>query len=181
MKNPVQISFRGLPASPAVEAVVREKAQKLERFCDDIMSCRIMIDSPHRHHRKGKHYHVRIDLTVPGREIVVNRDPPEDPTHEDLYVAIRDAFDSARRRLQDYVRIRQGHVKAHRVPRPATVLRVYPSQGYGFLQAADGREVYFHRNSLVDLDFERLHPGTEVQYVEETGDEGPQAATVTKG
>jgi ribosome-associated translation inhibitor RaiA len=96
-----------LPPSEAVEAAVREKAAKLDEFCDDIMSCRVMVESPHRHHHTGKLYHLRIDLTVPGDEIVIKRDPSEDATHEDVYVVIRDAFDAAKRQLEDYVRRRR--------------------------------------------------------------------------
>jgi cold shock CspA family protein/ribosome-associated translation inhibitor RaiA len=181
VKIPLQITWRDLPPSEAVEAAVREKAAKLDEFCDDIMSCRVMVESPHQHHHTGKLYHLRIDLTVPGDEIVIRRDPSEDATHEDVYVVIRDAFDAAKRQLEDYVRRRRGDVKTHPTPRRATVVRMFPSQDYGFLRTPDGREIYFHRNSLVDADFDHLDPGTEVHYVEEEGEQGPQAASVTLG
>ncbi len=179
VKIPPQVSFRELPRSEAIEAVVREKTQKLEEFCDDLMGCRVLIESPHRHPHKGKIYHVRIDLTVPGDEIVVKRDPPEHASHEDVHVAIRDAFDAARRQLQDYVRRRRGDTKTHPLTHTATVAQVSPVQGYGFLRTPDGREIYFHRNSLVGTEFEQLEPGTEVHYVEEEGKEGPQAARLS--
>jgi cold shock CspA family protein/ribosome-associated translation inhibitor RaiA len=170
-----------LPVSEAVEAAIREKAAKLDEFCDDIMSCRVMVESPHQHRHKGKLYHLRIDLTVPGDEIVIRRDPREDSTHEDVYVVIRDAFDAAKRQLEDYVRRRRGDVKTHPTLLQATVFRMFPSQDYGFLRTPDGREIYFHRNSLIDADFNDLDPGTEVHYVEEEGQQGPQAASVTVG
>jgi cold shock CspA family protein len=179
MKIPLQITWRDLPASAAVEATIHERAAKLDEFCDDIMSCHVMVESPHRHHHKGKLYHLRIDLTVPGEEIVIKRDPREDATHEDVYVVVRDAFDAATRRLEDYVRRRRGDVKTHPTLQEATVFRVFPSQDYGFLRTPDGREIYFHRNSLIDADFDHLDPGTEVHYVEEEGHQGPQAASVT--
>jgi len=181
VKIPLQITIRDLPHSESVEAAIREKAEKLEQFYDQIMGCRVMVESPHRHRHKGKLYHVRIDLTVPGNEIVVKRNPPEHSSHEDIYVAIRDAFNAAQRRLQDYVRRRRGEIKNHVVLNLATVFKVFPAEGYGFLKTADGREIYFHRNSLVDMDFDHLDPGTEVHYVEEQGEEGSQAATVTGG
>jgi len=114
----VQISFRGLESTAAIESNVRERVDRLARYHDDILSCRVMIESPHHHHRHGNLYHVRIDLSVPGAELVVSREPEHRP-HEDLYVAIRDAFDAAERRLEDHARIRRGAVKAH-APRART-------------------------------------------------------------
>jgi cold shock CspA family protein len=178
VKIPVEITWRGVPASAAVEAAIREKVAKLDEFCDDIMTCRVMIESPHRHHHKGKLYHLHVDLTVPGDEIVVRRDPREDATHEDVYVVVRDVFDAAKRQLEDYVRRRRGDVKTHPTRQRATVFRVFPAQDHGFLRTPDGREIYFHRNSLIDADFDHLDPGTEVHYVEEEGRQGPQAASV---
>jgi ribosomal subunit interface protein len=113
MKLPVQITFRDMSPSEALEANVREKAQKLDRFYDRIMGCRVVVEAHHKHHHKGNLYHVRIDLTVPGQELVVSREPVEDHSHEDVYVAVRDAFDAARRQLEDYARRRRHQVKRH--------------------------------------------------------------------
>lgn len=140
-----------------------------------------MVEAPHSHHRKGNLYHIRVDIGVPGGEIVANRDPAANGAHEDVYVAIRDAFDAAKRQLQDYARRQRGDVKTHEVRLHATVLRVFPEQGYGFLLTPDKREIYFERNSLIDVDFDFLDPGTEVLYIEEYGNEGPQARQVTIG
>jgi len=178
MQLPLQISFRGVPSSQAIEDDVRAHAARLERFYDRIMRCRVMIESPHRRHHQGKLYHVRIDLTVPGEELVVNREPAEHHAHEDVYVAIRDAFDAARRRLEDRARRQRGAVKVHE-PRPlARVRQLFPEQAYGFIETPDGRELYFHRNSVLDDAFDRLEVGNYVEFVEEPGDEGPQASTV---
>jgi len=103
MSIPVQITFRGLPPSEAVEARIREHADRLASFHRRISQCRIMVETPHRRHQHGKLYHVRIDVTFPGGEVVVGRDPRSNHAHEDIYVAIRDAFDAARRQLQDWV------------------------------------------------------------------------------
>ena len=178
MEVPLQITLRRFSPSEAVETAVREKAQKLAEFCDDIMNCRVMVELPHRHNHKGKLYHIRIYLTLPHEQIVVKRDPRQNTAHEDIYVAIRDAFDAAQRQLQDYVRRRRGNVKRRPIPQPATVFMIFPAQDYGLLRTVDGRDVYFHRNSLVGMDFEHLDPGTEVHYVEEQGNEGPQAVSV---
>jgi cold shock CspA family protein len=181
MRIAPQISFRDMPPSGAVETEIREKVQKLEEFSDDLTGCRVVIESPHRHQHKGKLYHILIDLTVPGTEIVVRRDPPEHASHEDIYVAVRDAFDAAKRQLQDYMRRRRGDTKSHPIAQTATVAHLFPAQGYGFLRTPDGREIYFHRNSVVGADFEYLRAGTEVQFVEEEGKEGPQASRVAVG
>ena len=178
MKQPLQITFRDIPRSDAVEAKIREKAAKLDEFYDQIMACHVVIAAPHGHHHQGYLYHVRIDLTVPNGEIVINRDPKEHHAHEDAYVAIRDAFDAARRKLQDFARKQRGDVKAHETPAHGTVLEIVPSQDFGRIQTSDGREVYFHRNSFLDSDFDALEIGDKVRFVEEAGEKGPQASTV---
>jgi ribosomal subunit interface protein len=110
VQTELQIAFQDIPPSEAVETRIREKVAKLEQFHDRITSCRVVVAKPHRHGHKGTLYAVRIDLTIPGgAEIVVNRDPGLDHGHEDVYVAIRDAFDTARRQLQDHL----GRMQAH--------------------------------------------------------------------
>jgi ribosomal subunit interface protein len=180
MQIPVQLSFRGIAHSDAVEASIRERAEKLEQFYDRITSCRVVVETPHAHHRKGRLYHVRIDLTVPGREIVVGRDPAAHHAHEDVHVAIRDAFDAARRQLQDHVRKDRGDVKSHEAPRHGRVSKLFVRDGYGIIETPDGREIYFHRNSVVDDAFDRLETGHEVRFVAVEGEseKGPQATTV---
>ena len=113
MQIPLQITFRDMEPSDAVEAKIREKAEKLDRFHDHIMSCRVVVEMPHQHHNQGKLFHVTVDITVPGSEIVANHASDQNHAHEDPYVAIRDAFDAAKRQLEDYVRRRRGQVKNH--------------------------------------------------------------------
>lgn len=164
--------------SPALEAVVQERAGKLEQFCDEIIGCRVMIESPHKHHHKGNLYHLRIDVTVPDDEIVVARSPDEHHAHEDPYVAVRDAFDSVRRQLEDYARKRRGKVKTHEPTAHGCVSVLAPEEDYGRLETPDGRDIFFHRNSLVDAEFDDLAVGTELRFVEEAGEKGPQASSV---
>lgn len=178
MQLPLQVTFRNMDPSAAIEANIQEKANKLDAFYDRIMGCRVVVEAPHRHHHKGKLYHVRIDMTVPGDELVINREPSRHAAHEDVYVAIRDAFGAARRKLQDYARRQRGLVKIHSPAPEARISKVFLEEGYGFLQTPDGREVYFHRNSLLDLKFDELEPGVEVRFTEVQGKEGPQASTV---
>lgn len=117
MQIPLQITFRNMDPSPAVEERIRKKAAKLERFHDRIIGCTVVVEAPHRHQHKGKLYSVRVDISVPGTDVVVDRAKPADHAHEDVYVAIRDAFDAAVRRLEDQTRKMRGDVKTH-VGRP---------------------------------------------------------------
>ncbi|MDP1637211.1 MAG: ribosome-associated translation inhibitor RaiA [Candidatus Nitrotoga sp.] len=114
MQTPLQITVRNIEHSDALETRIRDKAQKLEEFCKHIMSCRVVVEAPHKHHHQGKQFNVRIEIGVPGNEIVVNRDH-----HEDVYVALRDAFNAAKRQLEDYARKIRGDVKTHEPKRTA--------------------------------------------------------------
>jgi ribosomal subunit interface protein len=180
MDIPLQITFHGMAPSPAVEARVRERAERLERFAEHINSCRVVVEAPHHRRTKGKHYEVRIDINVPGKELVVSRKPGDVNAHEDVYVAIRDAFDAARRQLEDHVRAVKGQVKTHDVPAHGKVLRLFPAEGYGFVLMPDGQEIYFHRNAVVEQGFDALEVGAEVRVavVEGESADGPQATTV---
>jgi ribosomal subunit interface protein len=113
MQLPLQITFRHMDSSPAVEAEIRKRTDRLERFSDRITACRVVVEAPHHHHRKGKLYSIHIDLSVPGEEIPVTHSGPQNHAHEDIYVAIRDAFNTAGRLLEDHTRKIRGDVKAH--------------------------------------------------------------------
>jgi len=178
MEIPLQVTFRYMEPSKAVEDKIRERAAKLDRYYDRVMSCRVVVEAPHRRHHQGKLYHVRVDVTVPQGELVVSREPALNHAHEDVYVAIRDAFDAAQRRLADYARRQRQDVKQHVEPPRARVARLFREQGYGFIVTPDGREIYFHKNSIVDGAFDQLAVGDEVQFVEKQGEKGPQASTI---
>ena len=173
MQLPLQITTHDFSLPEGVEAEIRERAAKLDTYYDRIMRCRVVVEAPVGHHRRGGPYNVRIDLTVPQAELVVNRQ-----ADEDLLVAIRDAFDAMRRRLEDYVRQQRGTIKTHEAPPYGKVTKLFPHEGYGFLETSDGREIYFHSNSVLEPGFPHLKIGTEVRFVEEHGAEGPQASTV---
>ena len=113
MQKPLQINFRHMDPSAAAEARIREEVGKLESFCDQIVGCHVTFEAPHQHHHQGKLYSVRIDVTVPGKEIVVNREHHDKHAHEDPYVAIRDAFNAMQRQLRDFVQRQRGKVKHH--------------------------------------------------------------------
>lgn len=116
MQTPIQITFRQMAPSPAVEERIRERAAELERFYDRIVRCHVVVHAPHRSHHQGTLYHVSIDMMVPGADIVVNRGAAVDHAHEDVHVAVRDAFDAARRQLEDHARRHRGQVKTHAAP-----------------------------------------------------------------
>src|SRR3989304_1803670 len=99
MKMPLQIAFRNFERSESVEAKIRERAEKLDKYCDHIMGCRVVVEEQHKHHQRGNHFHVRVDVTVPDGELIANREPDEHHAYTDVYVAIRDAFDAVRRQL----------------------------------------------------------------------------------
>jgi ribosomal subunit interface protein len=179
MQLPVQITFHGIDSSDAIEAHVRKCTDKLETFAGRLTGCRVTVEAPHRHQQNGRHYRVRIDLTVPGAEIVVGRAPDEDLTNEDVYAAVDQAFDRMQRRLEDHIRRRRGDVKPHASEyRAGRVTKLWSYEGYGFLEAADGSEVYFHRNSVLHDAFDQLKVGSSVQFIEEVGEKGPQASSV---
>jgi ribosomal subunit interface protein len=180
MQLPLQITFRHMDTSDAVAARIRERAEELERFFDRIMSCRVVVECRHPRRRQGNLFRVSVDLKIPGREIAVGRDPAAHHAHEDVYVAIRDAFDTTRRLLEDHVREARGQVKLHAVPDHGRISRLLPEQNCGFILSADGNEIYFHRNSVTNGGFDRLGVGDEVRFVAQHGEsaEGPQASTV---
>lgn len=178
MQTEPRVSFDDIPVNEAVREAALEHIDGLEAVFDRISGCHVVIAQPHRHKRGGRLYSVRIDLSVPGAEIVVNHDHPRDHAHEDVSVAMRDAFAAARRRLEDHVRRLQGAVKTHVSPALGRVTQVFPLQGYGFLATPEGREIWFHRNALGEHDFRSLEIGSQVHFSEEQGDQGPQAAHV---
>lgn len=180
MQVPLQIDFQNMDRSDAVEARVRERVDKLEQFYPRITGCRVTVVAPHRHHRKGKLYEVRIDVDVPGKHVLVTHTGPKNHAHEDVYVALRDAFNAAQRQLEDHSRKVRQKVKHHEEPTLGAVARLFNYEGYGFVELSDGQEIYFHRNSVVDADFDKLEVGDEVRLEIAEGEsaEGPQATTV---
>jgi cold shock CspA family protein len=179
MQTPVQIDFRDMQASAQDRASIEEHVAQLERRYGRITACRVVVNGPSHHHRTGGLYEVSIHLVLPdGRQVDIGRTPPKDERHADLAFAINDAFKHARRRLQDHVRRLQGQVKQHDAQPIATVQTLDASGEFGFLEAADGHQVYFHRNSVLGGAFDRLAVGSRVTFVEESGERGPQASTV---
>jgi cold shock CspA family protein/ribosome-associated translation inhibitor RaiA len=178
MKLPLQITFRHMEPSPAFETRIHELTARLEKFCDQIMRCRVVVEAPHRHNSKGKLYDIRIDITVPDKEIAIRLGSPNHHAHENPYVALRDSFRAARRQLQDYQRERSQQVKVHVSPPQGYISELYPAEDFGRILTDDGRLIYFHRHSVLGRSFDKLTTGTRVRFAEEAGDKGPQASTV---
>jgi cold shock CspA family protein len=180
MKFPLQIQFRDMEKSDFIYNDIWDHAEKLERFFDRITSCKVIVSAPHRHHHQGKIYHIQISLDLPGGDIFVSTDPEKNHAHEDAYVAVRDAFDATRRRLEDVVRQERGFVKERNLPSHAKVIRILYNDGYGFISTSDNREIYFHENSVLDQEFGSLKVGDEVRFSEEMGEKGPQVTSMKK-
>lgn len=180
MQVPLEITFRDVDRSEAVEAVVRERVDKLQRYFPRIVSCRVTLDVPNRTPQYDvRNHRVNIEIGVPGEELAVSREPNEHDNFNDIYVTIRDAFDAAERQLQGYSGRLHDTKKPHQeLPPHAVVNKIFSDEGYGFLMTPDGREIYFHKNSVAHAGFAKLHIGDAVRFVESRGDEGPQASLV---
>jgi cold shock CspA family protein len=177
MQTPLQIAFEGIGHSKTIEARIREEAKKLDNMDEHITSVRVVVAKPSKRHYTGDPYQIRIHLMVPGgADINVNHDPRAGKRHDDMKVAIQDAFRAAHRQLEDMLRKRQGHVKTHEAAPRGVVKSLF--QDHGFIAAPDEREVYFHRNSVAAREFDGLSIGERVSFSEETGDKGQQATFV---
>ncbi|WP_264770159.1 HPF/RaiA family ribosome-associated protein [Coxiella burnetii] len=174
MQVPLQITLRNIDPTPAIEDRIHKKADKLSQYSDQIISCHIVVELPKRHQHQGKLNNVRINLTLPGKEFAVNRNEVED-----LYVAIRDAFDDMARKVEEEMRMRMGHVKTHPELLQGEIVRLFKEKDFGFIATPDGEEFYFNAGNVVHPTFEKLEVGTTVQFIEAIGDDGAQAHRVS--
>jgi cold shock CspA family protein len=178
MKLPLQITFRHMEPSPALEARIRELASRLDKFSAQIMRCHVVVEAPHQHSQQGALFDIRLDITVPNDEIAIRGAHPVDHSHEDPYVALRDAFRASRRKLEDYERRRRLDVKLHAQPMQGRICELDPERGFGRIETDEGRLIYFHAHSVHGGAFDKLTAGMTVRFDEEAGDLGPQASTV---
>jgi ribosomal subunit interface protein len=172
---PVQITIRNISSSSALDTNIRKRVNKLSRFCSRINSCRVVMEVPQKHKHQGKLYNVRIDLTVPGKELVVTH-----KCDEDAYVAIRDAFNALERQLEEHSRKRHGYVKTHCDVMHGHVTKIISEEGYGFIQGIDGSEYYFSIANVAYPKFDKLARGDAVEYIADTASDGRQARRVSK-
>ena len=179
MRVPLEITYRNVPKSDDIEEIIRKNVTRMSDMYDGIISCRISIEQPQEFQRTGNPYRVRLDVRVPGKELVVRREAGEGIMHTKLRGVINDAFQVMNRQVQKTKSKKEGNVKLHfEAPETAIVMRLFKDEGDGFVRTIDGREVYFHQNSVLHGDFERLELGTGVRIVQEEGEKGPQASTV---
>jgi len=179
MQIPVEIAFRHCEATEEIRSEIAEQAQRLERFSHRITGCRIVLTGPETRHRSGDIYQVQLFVAMPeGKGIVVDRRHGDAPEREHPLVAIREAFEAAARQIEDAMREMRGQVKEHATENHGRVAKLLAGTDCGFIETVDGREVYFHRNAVLDGAFDRLSVGSEVRFVEEEGAKGPQASTV---
>ena len=177
MQIPLHISFENMQPSDAVHAEIGRGVERLEKYRQHITGCRVAVIGPSTKHRHGAVYRINIWVTIPPHEnIVVSHQPSDNPSHVHVEVAIKDAFAAARHQIEALGRHANGKVKLHEVEAHGRVSKI--SADYGFIATPDEREIYFHRNSVIDSAFDRLSAGSEVRFAEELGEKGAQASTV---
>ncbi len=169
-----QITIRDIPNSDALETHIQEKAQKLTQFHQHINSCRVVVEMPQKHKHQGKLFNVKVDLSVPGKELVVTH-----KKNEDVYIAIRDAFHALARQLESYAQRKRGHVKHHDKASHGEIIRLFPEEGYGFIEGVDGDERYFTAASVAFPRFKKLSVGDKVRFLTHIATRGLQAQRVT--
>jgi len=172
--QPTQITIRDIPNSQALEDQIRKKADKLSHFYNRINSVRVVLTVPQKHKHQGKLFAIHIDLKVPGKELAAHK------SNEDAYVAIRDGFHAIQHQLETYASKRRGYVKSHPEENVGYISRLFPTDGYGFIQGIDGQEYYFSATNASNPSFERLDVGDMVHFLAEPASEGPQAHRVTR-
>ena len=180
MQNPLEVSFRDVQKTKDLEILLQKKVSKLETICSYITSCRIAIEKTNQHQQNGNPFRVRISLSIPpSHKLVVRRESSEGDLHDDLGSVIGNAFDAARRQLEKLVEKQRNEVKTHLTNKiNGFVNKLFRDEGYGFIKSVDGGEIYFHRNSVLHGDFDRLKIGTGVYFHREEGEDGPQASTL---
>lgn len=177
---PVDISYRFVEKTDALEQLIYEKIGKLEEVCDHIMGCHVAVEKNHDNPSSGSPYRVRIDLTVPpSHELAVSKSPDRGVQYQSLESVIRDTFEAARRQLVELVQRQRNEVKTHpQQEMTAIVVRLFPEEGHGFLKTLDGEEIYFHQGSVLNNDFDRLEIGTGVRFFAHQHNDLPEASTI---
>jgi cold shock CspA family protein/ribosome-associated translation inhibitor RaiA len=180
METPLELSFRGLENTEDREDLVREKVAKLEQVCDTITSCRVAVETAQESQQTGNALRMRVEVRVPRHnEIVVTQKLDSDQAADPFPRLVRDTFEAVQRKLREVTERQRGEVKpGATVDELAIVSKLFEGRDYGFLETMDRREIFFHRNAVLNNDFDRLTVGTGVRFVEEEGEKGPQASTV---
>jgi cold shock CspA family protein/ribosome-associated translation inhibitor RaiA len=180
MQTPLELNYHDVPRSPWSEDLIRERAGRLERFCDHIVSCSVFISQPHRHRHKGKAFRASIEVHLPrNRRLMVVEEPAVVEQKADLRAVINRAFSSMERRLQG---AGENHRRDALAPAAGEwrglVTQIVADPGYGYLRTPEGIEFYFHYNAVLHGDFPRLAVGTEVRFEPFEGEAGLTASSV---
>jgi len=180
VQTPLELSFKNMERSEAVEQRIQTMVDRLEQLYGGITSCHVFVTAPHRHQRKGKRYDIRIEVRVPGTELAVNDQPGDVNAHEDINVAIRDSFRAMERQLKKWKTQARGQVKTHETAPQGRIADLHADDGFGQIASTDGRLVYFHRNSVANNGFDDLSEGDTVEFTDHPGEGemGPQASYV---
>jgi len=179
MQVPVESAFRHCEPSGEIRSEVAKQVRRLEKFSPRVTSCRVVVAGPETRRRRGGLFEVELRIAMPERnDIVVDTLHGDAPQHEHALVAIRDAFDAAVRQIGDLAREMRDQVREHVETDRGRVTKFLAGEDYGFIESVDGREIYFHRNAVIDGAFDRLKVGSEVAFVEAAGENGAQASTV---
>jgi ribosomal subunit interface protein len=182
MDRPLEIAFHNLDASPAIEAELRRHVDKLERHFGRLVACRVVVEKLHNQHRTGNVFEVHITMSVPGRDLVVSREPRKTNdryANTDIHASIRTAFAAAERQLESFKgKLRSDTSAPAAAALTGQVTLIEPGADHGFILNALGSQLYFHRDSLATDRFADLREGDAVHYVEEQGDAGPVATKV---
>lgn len=179
MQVPAEIVFQNCDPSDELRAEVERQVERLEKFSPRLTSCHVVIHAPQTRHRHGDTFKIDLRIAMPQHhDVIVNRSHGDTPENEHPLVAIRNAFDAAKRQIEDAAREMRGQTKLHLAPDHGTVARFLAGEDCGFIETADGREIYFHRNAVMNDAFDSLKVGAEVRFVEAEGERGPQASTV---
>ena len=179
MQTPIEVTFEHCESSPEIWAEIAKQAKRLEKFGPLVTSCRVAIGRPNARRRSGDLFAVHLHIALPERkDVVVDRTHGDAPEREHALVAIREAFDAAVRQVEEAAREMRGPIKTRLAQAHGRVTKFLAGEDCGFIETAEGREVYFHRDAVLDGAFDRLRVGAEVWFVEEQGAKGPQATTV---
>ncbi len=180
MREPLEVTFRDVQKTPDLENLIRREADKLDRVYPNLIRCRVAVEKPHEHQRTGNPYRVRLEMSAPGSpQLAITREPGDEDMHTPLEVVLKNAFSAARKRLKKLSEKQRGEVKMHPQQQMiAYVEELFPDRDYGFLRTIDGDQIYFHRNSVLEGNFDRLEIGTGVNFTSEQGQQGPQATSV---
>ncbi|HYA80316.1 MAG TPA: HPF/RaiA family ribosome-associated protein [Methylocystis sp.] len=180
METAPHIDLQGIEASPELRDKIAHHLARLEERYGRLTACRVTVRGPSGHRHSGDPYEIKIHLSLPDeREVAVDHTPYQDERYQDFDFALNDAFNRAGRQLQDQVRRMRGAMKHHEELPEGVIRKVMKEDGYGFIESADGREIYFHRNSVAEPGFDVLKIGERVAFKEEEGEKGPQASQVT--